>query len=170
MKLPKMKGKISKTGLIYGIGAGTGILLPWSLRTWVDSVNPPLIPALDVWGKYGTIIPITVGAVSIIGALFSMKKVKPALRQFLGMFGGMSLLVGVLNGVTDSLVLGYGTRARMPVSQGVTRSRFGNGFTPTLTTSNRQDDWVKAKGFGSDPSKAPDAQVKTKITKQIIYS
>ena len=169
MKLPKIQ-KISKTGFIYGISAGVGIILPWSLRTWVDSTNPPLIPALDVWGKYGTFLPITFGAVSVLAALF-MKKAKPAVKQGLGIFGTISVLSGILNGVTDSITLGYGTRARMPVSQGVTRSRLMNStFTPTIAPSNRQDDWVKAKGFGSDPSKLPDAQVPTKITKQMVYA
>ncbi|MBU0847322.1 hypothetical protein KKH23_09090 [Patescibacteria group bacterium] len=168
MKLPKIQ-KVNKTVMVCGISASVAIILPWSLRSWVDSVNEPLIPAIGVWGKYGTFLPITFGGIAVLAALF-MKRAKPAVKQGLGIFGTISVLGGVLNGITDSMTLSYGTRARMPVSQGVTRSRFGNGFTPTLTTSNRQDDWVKAKGFGSDPSKAPDAQIPTKITKQIIYS
>lgn len=169
MKLPKIQ-KVNKTVMVCGISASVAIILPWSLRSWVDSVNEPLIPAIGVWGKYGTFLPITFGAVSVLAALF-MKKAKPAVKQGLGIFGTISVLSGILNGVTDSITLGYGTRARMPVSQGVTRSRLMNStFTPTIAPSNRQDDWVKAKGFGSDPSKLPDAQVPTKITKQMVYA
>ena len=169
MKLPKIQ-KINKTVMVCGISASVAVILPWSLRTWVDSTNEPLIPALNVWGKYGTFIPLVGGTTAIIISLFA-KRAKPALKQGLGMFGTISVLSGVLNGVTDSMTLGYGARARMPVRQGVTRSRLMNGtFTPTIAPSNRQDDWVKAQGFGSDPSKSPDAQIKTKITKQMVYA
>lgn len=111
-------GKIfSKDVMVYGAGAGVGVIVPSVLRYYVEPTQGAQIPgteALGVFGRWGTFIPIVTGAVALIAPALMKKAKQKNAKSFLTMYGVVALLQGILNGVWDSYPQGLraGGRAR----------------------------------------------------------
>ena len=105
-KRSKLGKVFSKDVMVYGAGAGVGVIVPSVLRYYVEPTQGAQVPGTDslgVWGRWGTFIPIVTGAAALIVPAFMMKKPKQKnAKSFLTMYGIVALVQGVLNGVWDS--------------------------------------------------------------------
>ena len=157
--------RINKDILVMGAGAGIGIIIPAALRKFYPGQKIPYIgDTLGDWGTYDTFIPLVTGAGTFLISQFTHIIHNDMINDFLAIYGITALATGLLNGIFPATM---SSAARLqPMSQGVTRSRFGNGFTPVYQPSVS----VKARGFGSDTSRPPTAATQTKITKDIVYA
>lgn len=130
------------------LGAATGVILPVALTQYVDTTQPPLVPEWGAFGKYGTLIPIAAGALSLGLAVFTNIIKKHNTKIFIGMFGVTSLTSGLLTGLFAPLPLA-GFRA--PTARAMVR--------PTVRRN------AGYYGVPSGPALTPTGQ-----TGQIIYS
>ena len=99
------RAKIPKDIKIMSLGAATGVILPVALTQYVDTTQPPLVPEWGAFGKYGTLIPIAAGALSLGLAVFTNIIKKHNTKIFIGMFGVTSLTSGLLTGLFAPLPL-----------------------------------------------------------------
>jgi len=136
------RAKIPKDVAIMAAGAATGCIVPVVLTQYVDIDQPPLFPEWGAWGKYGTLVPIAGGAISLGLAMFTNVIKKANFRKFLGMFGVTMLTTGVLTGAFAAPAARYGARAQVAraVRPAVRRATAGylgvpaGGLTPTGIT------------------------------------
>lgn len=177
-KLLKLS-KQQKSFVPYGIGAGTGVLVPIILKKFVDGNQT--YPSL--WQKPSIYIPIVTGIGALIIANTKMVK-KPNQKKMLTMYGITASLAGILaaiSGTSLNLALGCSTCAQSAQYKNL-RNSGGHSVLPKDTGGipNPPDYWgeyyypdfvgnfynrydTRAKGWGSDVTRNPKAALPTTI-------
>jgi len=176
-KLLKLS-KEQKSFVPYGIGAGTGVLVPIILKKFVDGDTA----YSSLWQKPSVYIPIVtgIGALIIANTRFVKKKdYKKALTLY-GITAGLAGILAGISGISLSASLGCSTCAQSQYQN--LRNSGGHSVLPKDTGGipNPSDYWsdyyypdfvgnfynrydTRAKGWGSDVTRNPKAANPTMI-------
>lgn len=171
--------KEQKAFIPYGIGAGTGVLVPIILKKYVDGTTYP-----NIWQKPSIYIPIVTG----IGALIiaNTKLIKKANnKKALVLYGITATLAGLLAGISETsfnLSLGCsscaqpqyrnlrnsGGHTNMPGAPNMLPSNFSPDYWTDYYYPGFQGQFLnrpqsRARGWGSDVTRNPMAAIPTMI-------
>lgn len=161
--------KIDKQAMIYGAGAGLGVLQTVASREWgVCPLIGGYLPGN--WNRSGCIGNIILGALifGISQGTKLLNKNKKA-KDFLTLYGSTILIGGLVNGIFPSATTpsaGRGLALRRTGGNGVYTSSYYNA--PPGNYYRRPQS--PARGFGSDITRNPMAMIPTEIPYNQIIS
>lgn len=140
--------KISKETKIMSLGIGTGLVLPYALKKYVDNQMP--FPMQGV--NWSWLVPLTTGPLSLI-LLWMGKIKKPNTKNFLKAYGISTTIAGLLNLIDTYPTAGFRQRLNTcptctPLQSLPTKAQSAIRY-PYLYAP-QSDIWsVRPAGFGS---------------------
>ena len=144
MKMPRMQIEVAQ-----GIGAGTGVVLPGFLKTFLDEPVPVISGFLGQLGKYPIVIPVATGIIAFSVAKFTNLVKDSNTKGMLFFYGITSTLSGIMLAIQEIPAFRTPVRAHADVP-------YTHG--PHM-----------AKGWASDISRSPTAKIPTTLpAKEII--
>lgn len=144
MKMPRMQIEVAQ-----GIGAGSGVVIPGILKTFLDKKIPGISDVLGLLGTYPIFIPVVSGVLAFSVAKFTKLVKDNNVKDMLFFYGITSTLSGIM------FAIGTLPAFRTPV-----RAHADVPYThgPHM-----------AKGWASDISRSPTAKIPTTLpAKEII--
>ncbi|MBU0959250.1 MAG: hypothetical protein KKB31_04880 [Nanoarchaeota archaeon] len=160
-----MKTPVSNKTLVYGAGAGVGIVQVALSTKWgqfpVGGVQPP-------WGNWSAIGNIVIGAI-VLGVTGYTKWFTKHTdwKNFLQMYGISVLIGGIVSGTQLANGTSAGYRASMPVLGGA-NGYFSSTYYPGFKGTFYDRPETRARGFGSDVTRNPMAAIPTTIPYNVI--
>jgi len=180
------KVKLSNTNIAIGSGIGVGMAQTFLLGEYMDW-DWPQIPG--GWGTPAVIGNIVIGSCAAL--IWKYSKIKKPLKTFLGAYGITTIIGGVMNGIFPRVpapVVGFGGNRHalgvsgltggvaaipardIPSSGGLRNGHYSASYYPGYSGNFYERPLTKAKGFGSDVTRNPMANIPTTIPYNTIIS
>lgn len=156
-----------------GIGAGSGVVIPGILKTFLDEPIPGISDFLGQLGKYPIVIPVATGIIAFSVAKFTNLVKDNNAKGMLVLYGITSTLSGIMFAIQDLPAFGFRARAPSAMNGGPS-SKFDPGYMssqyyPDFSGAFFDRPQSMARGWASDVTRNPMAAIPTELSgKEII--